>query len=338
MKKSLILVSALIVLAVLVGCNADQIAGFGKSMEKIGDMGLGTRNNESMTAAVENVKAYISDTEKYMILCPPSGEKYDAYFDFVDGGKEAYVKATDETINILLNAKDSSAVKKDLKNALNAKYEGKNTSKAYRNLYTGLSRESALLGGLLEHLENEDGRQNLIMILTSFLHVKVTGDTLEAVNAVLEKLKVTELPFPLQSSDYTMMVGKLFPQLKSVIDLVKSSSSSSSGKKFNMDALVQFQRDILNSVGQRDYQTVGDKIVVGIVYDVLNTVILIDNGFRADPSYFDPNNPSYDKFFEYVFEKGKGLSYLDHIFNCLDAIAYVYDVKLDISGIVSGNI
>lgn len=74
------------------------------------------------------------------------------------------------------------------------------------------------------------------------------------------------------------------------------------------------------------------------MYDVLNTVILIDNGFRADPSYFDPNNPSYDKFFEYVFEKGKGLSYVDHIFNCLDAIAYVYDVKLDISGIVSENI
>jgi len=308
-------------------------------MEKLGDAGLGTKRKEAMNIATENVKAFIKESEENLHLVESTDPKFDSFLDFNNNdAKKAYVATVNQTVNNLLSAKDSSAKSKALRDALNAKYEGKNSSKAYRNLYKGLSREGVLLGNLLDHLEDEDKRQNLIMILSSFMHTKVDGSTLVKVQETIEKMKVTELPLPLQAGDYTMMISQLFPSIKSIVEAVKSSSSASgSGRKMDMAALVQFQKDIMKSVGDRSYQTVGDKIVVGIVYSLLTTVVEIDKAYQLSPEYKEAEpGHLYDEFFTFVLDNEKGLVYVDRMLTYLEAISYIYDVKLDMAGLVSG--
>ena len=341
MKKSLLLITALIVLAVLAGCNADQIAGFGKGMESLSDLGLGSRRKEPMNAAVENVKAYIETTESFMDYTPPSDGK-DGFLNFKSNdAKKSYFEAVDKTIETLLAAKDSSAKSKALKEALNAKYEGLNTSTTYRNMFESLSHEPALLGQVVVNLADEDGRTNLVMMLASLAGIQVKDNTIETVGKVIETLKTTDLPLPVQSGEYTIILAMAFPRIQSIVGAVTTmsqASSSGSGKKLNMNALVQLQKDIAKAVGDRSYQTVADKMAFAFLYDILNTIIDIDMRFREDPEYFDPGTNSYNNFFDFVFANEKGLTSFDHILNCLDAIAYVYDVKLDIAGIVSDNI
>ncbi len=360
MKKSLVLISALVVLAILVGCNADQISGFGKSMEKIGDLGLGQRRTEPMKAAVENVKAFIEGTEKNFILKPkeqalPQVIGYPDYYDAVlefkgdsDAEKNESIKnyrnTINQTIKDLLTAKDSSARSKALKDALNARYEGLTSDVvAYKNLHAGLAAEK-ILGYILRHVDLSipGNRNNVVMILQIVLQSEVKNDDVEAIEKGINSLKTTELPFPVQSSDFSLMVGKLFEQIKTIVTVVKESSSGGSesgGSKIDKTALINFQKDIATSVGSRDYQTVGDKISVGIVYEMMSTIIDIDNVYQLSPEYTQAEEGhKYDKFFEFVFENNKGLDYVDKMLNCLDAISYIYDVKLDMTGLVSGAI
>ena len=359
MKKSLILISALVVLAVLVGCNADQISGFGKGMEKIGDMGLGQRRTEPMNAAVENVKTFIADTEKYFKLMPKQDaytpvegypDYYDAYLSFKSTSEiptekaiELYRNTVNQTVKTLLAAKDSSARSKALKDALNAKYEGLSSEVAtYKNLHAGLSAEY-MLGNILRRVDLTipENRENVVMILSFFLKSGVKPDDLKAIEKGIQTLKDTNLPFPLQASDYSLMVGLLIQQVQDIVTLVKESSSGSEsgGSKIDLTALTNFQNDIASSVGSRDYQTVGDKISVGIVFEMMSTVIDIHNAYKLTPYYKEAEaGHLYDKFFEFLFEDSQGLNYVDKMLNCLDTISYIYDVKLDMTGLASGAI
>lgn len=360
MKKSLILVSTIVVLAILVGCNADQISGFGKGLEKVGDLGLGQRRTEPMKAAVENVKTFIADTEKNFVLNPkeeatPPKEGYPDYYDAAlvfkgdsDAEKKENIKnyrnAINQVVKTLLAAKDSSARSKALKDALNARYEGLTSEvTAYKNLHAGLAAEK-ILGYILRHIDLSisDNRENVVMLLHFAMGIDVKNDDLAAIEKGVNTLKTTELPFPVQSSDYSLMVGKLFEQIKTIVTVVRESSaggSESGGSKIDKTALINFQKDIATSVGSRDYQTVGDKISVGIVYEMMSTIIDIDNEYQLSPEYTQAEvGHKYDKFFEFVFENNKGLDYVDKMLNCLDAISYIYDVKLDMTGLVKGMI
>ena len=361
MKKSLILISALVVLAILVGCNADQISGFGKSMEKMGDMGLGQRRKEPMNEAIENVKTFIAESEKSFNDPPSQGQafgphvdgypdSFDDYLSFIDTTEmpkeksvKHYIDTVDQTVSYLLAAKDSSAGSKALRTALNARYTGLTKDvAAYKNLHAGLSHESAL-GSILRQVDLSvpENRNNVVMLLHFILKTDIGPQELSTIENGINTLKTTNLPFPVQASDYSLMVGQLFPQLKSIIEAIKSSSSGSgSGEsKFDKTALLNFQKDIATSVGDRDYQTVGDKIAVGIVYSLMSTIVDINNGYILTPDYINAaDDHKYDKFFEYLLTNGKGLEYLDKMLNYLDAISYVYDVKLDMTGLVKGMI
>lgn len=359
MKKSLILISALVVLAVLVGCNADQISGFGKGLEKVGDLGLGQRRKDPMNEAIENVKTFIAESEKSFIDPPTQGQEFgshvdgypdsfDDYLSFINTTEmpmeksvKHYIDTVDQTVSYLLAAKDSSAGSKALRTALNARYTGLTKDvAAYKNLHAGLSHESAL-GSILRQVDLSipENRNNVVMLLHFILKTDIGSQELSTIENGINTLKTTNLPFPVQASDYSLMVGQLFPQLQSIIEAAKTESSGSGESKFDKTALVNFQNDIATSVGDRDYQTVGDKIAVGIVYSLMSTIIDINTGYTGTPDYNDaPSGHKYDKFFEYLLTNGKGLGYVDKMLNYLDAISYVYDVKLDLTGLVSGMV
>ena len=134
-----------------------------------------------------------------------------------------------------------------------------------------------------------------------------------------------------------------------VISVSTISSAEGGGKKINMDILRRFQHDIVTSVGERNYQTVGDKIAVGIVYSLLSKVLDMNAAYK-DPKY-DSDDPAkkryyyaceeghkYDLFIDFILTETEGKSKLDGILGSLDAIGYIYGAKIDLAGLVAGAI
>jgi len=340
MKKSLILIVGILVLAVLAGCNADQISGFGKGMEGLSDLGLGQKKNESMNVAIENVKAYVETTEEYftwpdsMDLDPEMGIRKTVTI----ADKEGFISSVDSVVNKLLAAKESSAGTKKLRAALDAPYEGKGKDavqegKDYHVLYYGL-REQSLVGGLL--LRNfEDPTMNPGWIAEQL------GMTIEAARQLPEKLKGIRLPFVLLSVDVDLLLGVLGSELQSIREIMKNESSGSDPKTGQsvLDVLKQFQKDVLDNVGDRKTATVGDKIASGILFCTLSTIANVNDAYRLSPMYQElPENHKYDKFGDYILKDPNGINYFDKILNYLDAIGFIYDAKLDIAGLASGLI
>ena len=345
MKKSLILVSALVVLAVLVGCNADQISGFGKSMEKIGDMGLGTRNNEPMTAAVENVKAFIETSDKCFNW--PEDMKFDDPIDesansvtFIDSTGKQFRDTVANTIDVLLSAKDSSANSKELRSALNAKYSGvTKDAKAEKNVYKLLKRyphsivqmmANALGTGEGGHFNPAFARQQL----------KSYGLNDSAVDALV-KILSTDLPMPITTYDDRLIFELIIAKVEDLLRVYYTitGSGGGGGKKLNLTALKEFQEGISASVGSRDYQTVGDKMTFDILYYIIYSLSEVNEKYKASEEYAKLDDfHKYDAFIEFVIENPEGFEFFDRFLNSLQAIGYIYDVKLDVTGLVSGAI
>ena len=339
LKKSIIVLCAVLLLALVIGCSADSIASFGKSLGKLSDATLVPRNPYYVEKATENVKAFIEESEKAFVWQDSyEPEKTDGVLKFKsDEMKVFYRETVDETVNLLLSARDSSASDKALRNALNAKYEGLSygKSEARKIVFDALVRDQTV-GGLLENLDDDDKRANLIMLLAMW-GIRVNSNQLETIKKTVQDLHTTEMPIPLQGCDInTMLTGRLFGQIKSIVNIIKSNSGSEPGDKPKIDTSVfaKFREDIKTNVGSRDYQTVGDKIAVGIATCIMDMMIEVKNDFEA--SCTDPDNPDYGLFFDYVFENAEAKAKLDKILSYFDAMSYIYNSKLDIAGLVSG--
>jgi hypothetical protein len=345
LKKSIIVLCAVLILAILIGCSADSIVSLGRDLGKLSDATLVPRNPYYVNQATVNVESFIEDSEEFFVIGEPRTDDYDRSWTFKDDDSiKSYVEMVDETAKLLLSARDSSANDKDLRAALNAKYEGKAAEVTpYVNLYEGLRRENTL-GSIIRHFaEDEEHKANLVMILM-FMGIKADSNMVESIENGIRKVKTFNLPVPFQSCDYSIIIRTTLKtgKLQSIIDAVKAISKPDPGEKpkIDMEVLKQFVRDIGTQVGDRKYQTVGDKIAVGIIYSIVHTIYDVDAAFRENPEYKDPETgkPDYKLFFDYVFVDEAAKASVDKIFSYFDAMSYIYNSKLDLAGLVSGAV
>ena len=338
LKKSIILLCAVLILALVIGCSADSIASLGKGLGKLSDATLVPRNPYYVQKATENVEAFIEGSEEFFVLGDPRTDDYDRSWAFKDDESiKPYLDMIDETAKLLIEARDSSASDKALRNALNAKYEGLSYGKsdARKKIFDILVRDEAV-GDLLEHLTDDNKRANLIMLL-AFWGIRVNGEQLKTIKDVAETLKTANMPMPLQESDYyIMLTSRVFKQIRSIANIIKSNSGSDPGDKpkIDMSVFTKFQDDIKASVGSRDYQTVGDKIAFGIVSCVMDIMIEVKDAFES--TFPEGVDPDYKLFFDFVLANDSAKASMDKILSYFDALSYIYNSKLDIAGLVSG--
>ena len=350
MKKSFIILGILIVVvALVVSCNPDQLSKTGQFLSNLSDAGLVSRNTKFVNDAAVNVKSFIEESEKAFdwpgSLEPGPDYDVEVPFKIGDAGEKFFVDTVDKTVEMLLAARDSSAKDAVLREALSAKYNGKTSREedhilTTKNLYNGIKRERHIqvILHVVETALSTPERSNMAFVL-NMLGLK--GITVDTVEEGINKAKEIELPFPLQSYDYALLVGKLFDQVKAIQEAVQTSSSASGDRKnVNLDALKRFQKDIATSTSERNYQTVGDKIAVGITFSILKKVIEINNAYVANPNYYGKceEGHKYDLFFDFLLTEPEGKGKLDGLLSGLDAISYIYGVKLDMAGLISGAI
>ena len=338
MKKAFIILGILIVVALVISCNPDQLSKTGQFLSNLSDAGLVSRNTKYVDEAAANVKTFIEESEDCFNWpvdpsYPPEGA--DPMVPFKDGKEQTYIDTVDKTVEKLLAARDSSAKDAVLRDALNKRYDGNNKNAPIsKNLYNIVCREPTI-GSLVNYLGSatHENRLNLVMMLAS---LGIRGVSVETLESGIDKMKEMDVPMPLSSMDYSIVVIKLMNQISSIMELVQNEGS---GEKINIDMSIldRFQKDIKGSVGSREYQTVGDKIAVGIVFSVLNRAIALNEAYKLTPEYLDaPEKHKYDEFGKFILTGGKDK--LDGVLGCLDAISYIYGVKLDLAGLVSSMI
>lgn len=342
MKKSMILVIALIVLAVLAGCNADQISGFGKNMEKLGDAGLGSRRSGPMNEATENVKTFVENSEKCFNW--PDNIEFDGPKDvsaasvaFVDGTGAKFRETVETTINKLLAAKDSSAGSKDLRAVLNSKYDGiTKEAQTEKNVYKIMKRSPNGMASLMVTAVGDDSGHFNPAFARQKLQMMGLGE--KAVEALINVLK-KDLPMPISTYDDFLIFNLITEKFMDLLNVYRtiSSGSGGSGKKIDLTALATFQEDIAKSVGSRDYETVGDRMTFDILYYMIYSLSEVNEKYKASETYAHlDDDHKYDEFFDFILNDADGIVFFDKVLNCLDAISYIYDVKLDIASLVSG--
>lgn len=349
MRKLFIILSLVLSLALIISCSPDQLTKTGQLMYKLGDAGLVSRNTKYVEAAAENVKAYITESEKAFTLGSPSPTddpkfpNYDGSLSFKnDACKKQYLDTVNSTVENLLAARDSSAKDSVLRDALNAKYEGMTSKEeanidAFNNLFQGLIRNTTV-GYLLRNIADEEKRANLVMLL-AMLNIRVNSEDIEKIKKAVETIENTELPIPFQSCDYGIMMGMLLERVTQIREAIQTLSNGSTGdKKVDLSALKRFQDDIGKSVGKRTYQTVGDKITVGILYSIMSMIVEINDAYVANPNYYGKceDGHKYDLIGEFILTEPEGKGKLDRILGGLDAIGYIYGVKFDMAGFVAG--
>ena len=344
MKKFFVLITALIVLAVLAGCNADQIAGFGKGMENLSDLGLGQKRKEPMNAAIENIKTYIETTEKCFSW--PEDMDFDGEKDvsatlvkFSDTTGKLFRDNIEATIKKLLAAKDSSANSKELHNALNARYTGvTKDAKTEKTVYKILKRSPNSIAGIMVNLlKDEEGHLNPAFARQRLKMFGLSDKAIDAVVSLIEK----ELPMPVSTYDYFITLELLTSKFMDLMSVYQSISGSSggSGKKVDLSALQHLKDGITKSIGNRDYGTVGDRLAFNILYYVIYSLSEVNDKYKASEAYARlDDNHKYDEFFEFALNDDIGFGFFDKVLNSLQAIGYIYDVELDVAGLISGAI
>ncbi|MBR2281872.1 MAG: hypothetical protein IJ863_04540, partial [Spirochaetales bacterium] len=238
-------------------------------------------------------------------------------------------KVVDETTLAVLKAKVSGAKDGSLRAALNEKYVGKySEAKEYKNTLEGLHR-TPVIGGFLTLLENSETIKFLIQILN------LDPSLAEQAGNIPDVLQNTDSPIPLRSFDYNIFADKILLRLEDVKKMVENRNGAGKPVKIDLQVLLDFHNDVKASVGSRDYQTVGDKLAVGILYNLLSAVCDVIDAYKETPEYKEAE--SFEGF-DANWIMANISDKVDTVMGYIDAIGYIYDCKLDVAGLVGGMI
>ena len=337
MKKNRI-VSALvlaIVVCILAGCSADALMGAGKTLGNLGNAGTGYGGNGHVAKATETVEGFI---EKYESLLDWDRWKAEGGKETVVDGKETvegqlYIKSDEQSrkeYNDLISslkdriiaARESRASDETLKTALNTLYKD----------YDGVKKPYK--GKTIEWLNHKDMKSviNVVPIISAIM-----GMVLPPGSEALEKIYKYDSPFPIQGSEMCLLVSDVYQQVLTkmtgfLFDLMQAISkpSGGGGKPFPVSDLKYIIDNMSASVGDRKDVTVGDKIAMVMIVDI------VDMACNALVKYAETHPGSgADRFKDLNAEwiLGNCGTELDRIYSELEVIGYIYDTNIDAGGI-----
>ena len=412
MKRNLLLIVLLFlaVAAVIIGCSADDIMKAGGKLETLGTAGLGKAGERAVAGAVDSVGNFVvryeeclKSPEKMKIVLTDVSEdrkvavyqldasemgsnslflKSTAGGDQIDGDREI-VDIVNSIVAGIDAAKSTGLSDQAIRNALNAKYDGKYSGSQYESY-----RE---FGGVLkcwtavnDILSNLDSIIEVVKPIAAEFGFESQAETIcQKVKDVADSIQTFNLLFPIQGHDFFMVLDKAVSIAGNHFELIANivlgnyppGSGSSGGSQGGgsqeggggqegggsqegggqsgggsqgggsqgggqskpnsvLEELKRIPERISQYVGDRTYQTVGDKLAVCLIYDVLDAVNVVLDTYVAQ-------HPDEEMFKEYADLNYKWVlancgAQLDRVMSDLTLFAYIYDIRLDVAGLVSG--
>ena len=322
----ILLVSA----ALLVSCSADDLQKMNSSLGRLDNAGLGTAGDTAVKEASDTINSFVEDFENCFSWYDPvfveeeeTGRKLATGFDIIKDteedpddfdGNARIVSLARDAVRLILKAKESKASDKALREALSARYDGDlKEGPVFRKV------EDAVTG-----FNGSDPTQLLGFVLQNFSE-----------NAEERMNQIRQYPIPMPFSTYDMLILMdkglmlMFRNVQffsTMLGLYKQDNSDEgkavSRASLNLDVIKYIPAGIASSVGEREYQTVGDKIAIAIIYDMMDALGTVCTRFSDD------NQEALN--LDWIL-KNNG-DQIDRITSNLYAIAYIYDFRIDVAG------
>ena len=281
-----------------ISCSQDALMSTGRAMGKLGKLGFGVTGKQYINSATEK-------SESFLMI---------------------YNSASLEDDSDLLKMSDEGV--SDMKNVV------RDLAVEFKNASESSADDSGLREVLSKKIQTDESCSRNLSEIIGSSKFSVISDLLAGV----ESFNKIELPVPFTGSDFSLLARRLMnsPVASDIIlKLYNPSSEESSLDLSKIKALAELPQMLADAVGDRDYQVLGDKIVSGFLYDALDAIVSI---FERNKTIVNNGDVHGDvSCFEGVGERlvSEFDNDLDRILSDLNSICFIYNVKIDIGGIVS---
>lgn len=343
LNKVLSVALALLVSAVLfVGCSADDLQKTGESMGNIGKAGMGTAGETLVNDAVETVEAFIANYEycfRYhdpLFVVEDETEKADSMplktedgegYDGAKGLRELAASVVAE----IGKATQTSTSDKALRDALAKPYP--ESGKTYgRPVFRKFG--DALNGSL-----TGSG-------IVSMMAMLATLDGIQLPEGLMENITNYIVPIPIQAYDTLPILDKALGLAGNIIQLVQYNKEhtkpepSPGGDGFDYSVLLAIPEGIESHTGDRKTQTIGDKISIALLYDVMDAANTVFADYNSS-HHVDPENEysavDYSEFgFKWIMANCGAL--LDRAVADINTIGYINGTHINAAGIIGSYV
>ena len=321
--RMVVVFTLILLVALLAGCSAEALQKSSGNMEKLGKAGLGTAGESVVNEAVELLNGFI---EKYEACFQWNSPNYnnDGKADmsiFLTGevnGEKELEKLSASVVKAILKAAETGASDKAMREALSMKYP--ETGKAYHPQYY------VTYGNFGEVLNGSVIGVTVLAALPMFLSDPLAGQ------ALIAKVQAYDVPIPLAAYDIVPMLGKTMNMALAHMNLITYiNNKEQEASPFDVSTLAYIPEGIAANTGDRTYQTVGDKVTMGLLYDI---VILFD---ELITDYENKNTVEstvdYSKLsFEWVLKNCS--DQIDRAIADLNTISYINGIHIDAAGLI----
>ena len=329
MKKMRMIVPVIagaLAICLLAGCSADALMGAGKALGNLGHATLDNGGDALVDEAAGAVAGFIEEYESYIDFSAASRSVDETGKETIDGSvmlssEENMAKISamvDSLTTVILRSRETSSSDKALRAELDTPYSDYD---GVKRTYKGNTIEwnsYANVGNLIDS-------STVVAMLVSM--VAGMGRDLTGVTAV-------NLPLPIQTSEILIPLTAVAPKMMAHLAFFQKIGKGEGGGKITAEDFKYIQEGIAAYVGDRNYETVGDKIAWCMVLDIANTFTeVLDKYLAAYPDEKDENGqPSYESL-NAQFLLGKCEAELDKAMSCLEVLGYIYDFNIDVAGL-----
>ncbi len=323
---------------ILVGCSADQLSGAGSTLGQLRNAGTGHGGDSHVSTASEFVSSFVEEFESCLNLNMSYRKVKESGQEMIIGNVGIYpyletlikldILILDSSVD-LVKVAECAADDSGLRTLLDTPYKD----------YDGV-RKSYRCKTLDWYSYRKVGDFFQVSDMCSALVYTILGTDVD-----LRDLNSMTIPFPAQVSDVLVVLNKAFEMTKHtglILKLLKNSGKdietdrALSGKKVAID--LSFLVDgIAAYVGDRKEPTVGDKITVCLLYDVIDQIIdCLDLYVELHPEEKDAMGMYTYASLTSGWILGNCSDELDRIMTDLEAVGYIYDFNIDVASVFSG--
>ena len=350
-RRGIVLIAAaFVVLAVMVGCSADALMQTSEKMENMGKAGMGKAGEAVVEEAVTETDGFVVKNESYL-------KYYNPLYDIVVDEETGLQKEKANIVTVKTTADDEFDGEQALRD-LCASFVTKigkatETSASDKALLDALAKpypETGVtygrpifrkFGDALAGSETGSGILSMLLMLA-------TMDGIELPPNLVNDITNYVVPIPIQAYDTLPILNKTMLVASYILELTQYNKEhpkptpepGPSGATFDFSSLLAIPESIAAHTGDRSYQTIGDKISVALLYDILDAVSGVFAEYKKT-HLTDPANQysevDYSEFgFEWIMKNCE--SYIDRVVADLNAIGYVNGTHVDAASIIGSYV
>lgn len=340
-RNSLIIGILLIFAMILAGCSADALMQTSEKMENMGKAGMGKAGEAVVDEAVTETEGFVAKNESYMNFYNPPYDPETGKANIVtfktmkdDGcdGEQALRDLCASFVTRIGKATETSASDKAILEALAQPYPE-----------TGITYPGPVFRRFGDALDGSTTGGGILGMMTMLAY---TYEFLDP--SLVDSITGYNVPIPIRAYDTLPILNKAMSVASYILELVQYNKEhpqpapepEPSGTSFDYTSLLAIPESIAAHTGDRNYQTVGDKISVALIYDILDAVNSVFAEYKKT-HLEDPTNEysavDYSEFgFKWIMKNCAG--YIDRVVADVNAIGYINGTHIDAAGIIGSYV